>query len=119
MGEMMFNSKGGILTIEGVEVSEVCEVKCFGMEEDRADSVKDYVKNNIQICKNTECQFVGRLVLKRRTLLKLMGLIDWAYDNCPNKRVRHLIKNGKNERVRYKNYKRACKLIIKEACSKS
>lgn len=113
MEEKMFNSKGGIFTIDGVE-TEVCEVKCFGMEEDQADGVKEYVKNNIQICKNTEGQLVGRLVIKRMQLLTLMGLIGWAYDNCPSKRVRHLLKYGKNERVRYKNYKRACKLILRK-----
>lgn len=113
MGETMFNLKGGILTIDGIEMED-CEIKCYGMDEEQEDETKEYVKNNIQICKNAEGQLVGRLKITRMGLLALMGLLDWAYRCCPSKRVRHLLKHGKNERVRYKNYKRAVKLIVKD-----
>lgn len=56
------------------------------------------------------------LKINRLMLLKFMGFWQWALDWCPSKRVVHLMKYGKNARVKVKNYDRAVELIAKEAC---
>lgn len=46
------------------------------------------------------------------TMLKITGLWDWMIKNCPNKRVVYLMQHG-SERVRKKNWHRACNIISK------
>lgn len=46
--------------------------------------------------------------------LKLCGAWNVVVEACPNKRVRHLIKYGKNEKIIKKNFHRAIRLIRKE-----
>lgn len=38
---------------------------------------------------------------------------DWVLEKCPNRRVKHLMTYGKNERIRRKNFKHAVRLISK------
>lgn len=37
----------------------------------------------------------------------------WVYTICPNNRVKHLMLNGKTQRVRFKNYQRAFDIVYK------
>jgi hypothetical protein len=46
--------------------------------------------------------------------LKLIGMYDWTLNNCPNKRVVHLAKYGRTQRVRNKNFRRAMRILGKE-----
>lgn len=46
-------------------------------------------------------------------ILKFGGIWYWAFENCPDRRVRHLMMYGKNNRVRYKNYLHAQRLATK------
>ena len=47
--------------------------------------------------------------------LKLTGIYDYALEMCSNKKVVHLAKYAKKDRVRTKNFNRAMKIIAKEA----
>lgn len=38
----------------------------------------------------------------------------WVYDNCPNRRVAHLMVHSKSHKIRKKNFHRAIKDIIKD-----
>ena len=46
--------------------------------------------------------------------IKLIGLWNWVYNNCPNKRVTYFMRCGKNDRIKNKNLKRALKILLKE-----
>lgn len=52
--------------------------------------------------------------LDRMMFHKIIGSYDWIINKCPNRRVVHLIKYGKNKRVRNKNFNRALRSMIKE-----
>lgn len=54
-----------------------------------------------------ECQ----IKIDRMVWALLTGLWQWAYENCPNRRIKHLMKHGKNDRVKYKNFRRALREI--------
>lgn len=65
-----------------------------------------------------ELSFTTKCTFNKWTLYKLTGIYKAVIDGCPNRRVAHLIKYGKNDRVRHKNFNRAVK-IINESCLKS
>lgn len=50
------------------------------------------------------------------TFYKGLGLYDWVCTYCPNRRVVHLIKNGKNFRVKTKNFSRAMRILVCYLC---
>ena len=78
--------------------------------EDFEPDTMDYLKKSVVFDKHElTCTFT----VNRITVLKVMGIWDWVRENCPNGRVKHLIKYGKNDRVRYKNFKRAVKMVAK------
>ena len=52
--------------------------------------------------------------IDRISILKIMGLWEWALQNCPNRKVKHLMNHGKSKRVRLKNFKRATQLIARK-----
>ena len=106
----MFN--GGVMTIDGVPMYEISE---FSFDTDIVyDYAREYVKKNHIICINN-----GKLVvrctmtLNKLQLFKLIGLFDWAHKWCPDRRVAHLMKHGKNVRVRLKNVIRGVRMICK------
>jgi len=43
---------------------------------------------------------------------KVAGLWDWAFLNCPNRRVAHLMKYGRTARIRRKNFNRALNIMF-------
>lgn len=86
--------------------------------DDYDEDVMDYLKKSavLNYSDSGELSFTWRL--SKVIMLKLMGIWDWVTENCPNPRVKHLIKHGKNHRVRYKNFKRAVRLIGKNVKEK-
>ena len=48
-------------------------------------------------------------------MYEITRAINMLIEYCPNKRVKHLIKYGKNINVRRKNIRRALKIIAKGA----
>lgn len=69
--------------------------------------LKNRAITQIEASGSFTCQFK----LNRMVWAKLTGLWDWARYNCPDKRVKHLMKYGKNDRIKWKNFKRAIKMI--------
>lgn len=53
--------------------------------------------------------------LPMKLWLKLTGIYDYVLEMCSNKKVVHLAKYAKKDRIRTKNLNRAIKIISKEA----
>lgn len=51
--------------------------------------------------------------LTKWQMLMVTGMYKMVIDICPNKKVVHLIKHGRKERIRHKNFNRAIKIICK------
>ena len=62
---------------------------------------------------NAELSVESHLPIK--LWLKLTGIYDYVLEMCSNKKVVHLAKYAKKDRVRTKNFNRAIKIIAKEA----
>lgn len=62
---------------------------------------------------NSELSVESHLPIK--LWLKLTGIYDYILEMCSNKKVVHLAKYAKKDRVRTKNLNRAIKIISKEA----
>lgn len=62
---------------------------------------------------NAELNIESHLPMK--FWLKLTGIYDYVLEMCSNKKVVHLAKYAKKDRVRTKNFNRAMKIIAKEA----
>ena len=62
---------------------------------------------------NAELSVESHLPMK--LWLKLTGIYDYVLEMCSNKKVVHLAKYAKKDRVRTKNFNRAMKIIAKEA----
>ena len=106
----MFN--GGLLYIDGVPMYEISEFNCD------TDAVEDYVrehieKNHVVGIKDGELVVRFTVPLNKLYMYKISGLFDWAYKWCPDRRLAHLMKHGKNVRVRLKNVIRAVRIICK------
>lgn len=97
---------------------EGCEFKGIESFEANNDAYEDYVKKNMKPIWSDDMRSVSfNLKFNKYIFYKLIGLWDWAIESCPNKRVAHLIKNGKNEKVKNKNFNRAIRIIGKyEEC---
>lgn len=61
---------------------------------------------------NAELNIESHLPIK--LWLKLTGIYDYVLEMCSNKKVVHLAKYAKKDRVRTKNFNRAMKIIAKE-----
>lgn len=89
--------------IPSFECSSKYLEKCF----DKCTTFKDLV-NSDNYGLILKCHF------DIHKFIKLCGLWDWVYNNCPNKRITYLMKCGKNDRIKNKNFKRALKILLKE-----
>nr|DAU88550.1 MAG TPA: hypothetical protein [Caudoviricetes sp.] len=84
----------------------------YNFENHRKD-IELYCKNNTVLRAKDPLTFTVTVNVNRISLLKVSGIWDWVFENCPDRRVKHLMTYGKNERVRYKNFKHASRLISK------
>jgi hypothetical protein len=101
----------GAVYIDGEYVGTASEgIEITSFEPDMG-AIEDYVKDNFKISLDSTGKFTGTVNINKIILLKLIGLWYWAMDNCPNKRIVHLMKYGKNPRVKLKNFRRACWVI--------
>ena len=74
---------------------------------------EDHITTTILDWDNAELSFESHLPIK--LWLKLAGVYDYVLEMCSNKKVVHLAKYAKKDRVRTKNFNRAMKIIAKEA----
>lgn len=98
--------ESGTMFIEGRPVYGIAEFTC-----DMGTVVKEYFDANSIITWTTPLSYEFYIKWNNYLLYKLMGLWNWVADNCPNRRVAHLIKYGKTERVRNKNFKRGLHIL--------
>lgn len=108
MGEKNIELGAGTLYFNGMEVDvNSGEAEMIFTEEPDDISVKPMSMTG-------ELSFTTKCTFNKWTLYKLTGIYKAVIDGCPNRRVAHLIKYGKNDRVRHKNFNRAVKIICKE-----
>ena len=94
----------------------VIEVKGNGCIPDytvEKDDIDKIVRDNITISTSDSMNFECTCNIDRFGFYKLIGLYDLVVNYCPNRRVVHLIKYGKTNRVRKKNFRRACIILEK------
>lgn len=113
MGERLTNIQSIRIGDTRFDISDDFTIEAFEVEE---NTVREYAEDQpILITRCSDATFAGTIRVERIALLKLIGCWQFALDTCPDKRVIHLMKNHRDERVRYKNYNRAMKLIRKIA----
>lgn len=103
MGEEKYKFDEGTLIFGDSVVGTVKSVD-FTCE---ADEVMDYPLK-------LDNSFEFTATIDKWTVYKLLGTWDFVISICPNRRVAHLIKYSKNERIKRKNFKRAIRIINKE-----
>lgn len=94
----------GTIYIEGVEYKGLT-ISSFELDPDKSEQyIRNSVNRTIRILDPVtyECT----IKFDPYSWYKAVGLWDWVRSNCPNRRVAHLMKYGKNRRIRHKNFRR-------------
>lgn len=74
--------------------------------------VTEYIKDHTTYSLNNDClSFTAAIKVNEVDLCKLLGIYNLVINNCYNRRVVHLIKHGKNIKVRKKNFNRALMIL--------
>ena len=82
------------------------EVKDVEVEE-RADDISDFV---VPVT-GMEATYEACRKISKDIVLALLGIRDSVLDLCPNKKVVHLARHGKNKKIRKKNFSRAVRIL--------
>lgn len=101
------------LYVDGVAISEIPE---FEFDEAQCiESISSYIHPNSKFitCPEEGVSFTLTCKINKEILMKLAGFYDYVLKYCPNRRTAHLMKYHKNERTRFKNFKRSYREIIK------
>lgn len=112
MGEENVKLSDGILYIEGKEFgpTRLASFEC------NVDEVMEEHRDEI-ISFQTLGEATGEATISFKVLFdtlafyKLTGLWDYIMDNCPNRKVIHLMRFSKSKRIRKKNFKRALHIV--------
>ncbi len=99
--------ENGTIYVNGVDIAN------DGIPDLDLSDVDDYFRDNKTISLSDSGELTCTCSIPRITMLKLVGLWDYAYTYCPSARVKYLMLHGKNERIKYKNYRHAMNLIAK------
>ena len=75
--------------------------------EKRADDVSDFV---VPVT-GMEATFEALCTISKDLMLALLGIRDSVLHLCPNKKVVHLAVNGRNKKIRKKNFHRAIRIL--------
>lgn len=103
---------GTLYYITGDECHEIGKIT--GIEE--ANIVKEPVKDDYNLIKSiNDFEISLSLFVKdtKKTSLMLSGLYDAILSSCNNKRIIHLVKHGRKERIRKKNLNRIIRMLEK------
>lgn len=100
----------GTLYIGGYEGDPVEVTECRCDAEEVFDKHRDAL---VKLLEPIETTITFNAKINKLAFYKITGLWDWVYLNCPNRRVRHLMKYGKTRRVQLKNFNRAIHIIGK------
>lgn len=110
MGEENVILSDGVLYIDGKEFGQTiiepftCDIH-HTCEEHRGEifSFKEMI--------TSESEISFKISFNVELFYKLTGLWDYVYNNCPNRRVVHLMNYGGTKRTRMKNFKRGLRII--------
>lgn len=91
-----------------IDTSGIPEITDFTYEE---KPVRDYIVARLREATNAE--LTATVTLEPITFAKISGFWDWLIENCPNRRVVHLMRYSKDRRIVIKNYCRAQRIIVK------
>lgn len=91
---------------EDDEPKKFGEVKDVEVEE-WADDVSDFV---VPVT-GMEATFEAWCTISKDLMLALLGVRDSVLHLCPNKKVVHLAVNGRNKKIRKKNFHRAIRIL--------
>ena len=58
-----------------------------------------------------ESEITFKMIFDTETFYKITGMWDYICDNCPNRKVVHLMEHAKKKRIRDKNFKRALRIV--------
>ena len=82
------------------------EVKEIEVEE-WADDASDFV---VPVT-GMEATYEACCKISKDIVLALLGIRDSVLDLCPNKKVIHLARHGRNKKIRKKNFHRAIRIL--------
>ena len=91
---------------EDDEPKKLGEVKDAEVEE-LADDASDFV---VPVT-GMEATFEALCTISKDLMLALLGVRDSILHLCPNKKVVHLAVNGRNKKIRNKNFHRAIRIL--------
>lgn len=100
---------GYVIYIHGNPVKGISD-----LEINTDDITDEYIGDHMIYSLNDDLSLTATVKVNKIDLWKLFGIYSWVIDNCHNRRVVHLIKHGKNDKIRKKNFNRALKIIVKE-----
>lgn len=102
---------------EGERITSIfidgCEFKGISDFSVECDKIEEYVKDSVVASWSDSVTMTATCKINRMAFYKFIGLWDWAIENCPNKRVVHLMRYGKNNKVKMKNFRRSLRIIEK------
>ena len=90
-----------------------CEIKGISDFSVEGDKIDEYVKENVVVSWKDCLTMTVICKINRMAFYKFLGLWDWAIENCPNRRVVHLMRYGENNKVKMKNFRRSLRIIEK------
>lgn len=98
---------GSLYILNGDEApKKLGEVKEIEVEE-RADDASDFV---VPVT-GMEATYEACCKISKDIVLALLGIRDSVLDLCPNKKVIHLARHGRNKKIRKKNFSRAIRIL--------
>lgn len=102
---------------EGERITSIsidgCEIKGISDFSVESDKIEEFAKDNMVMNWSGETTMTATCKINRMAFYKFIGLWDWAIENCPNKRVVHLMRYGKNRKIKMKNFRRSLWIIEK------
>ena len=88
---------------EPKKFGEVKDVETEGWADDASEFVVPVT--------GMEATYEACCKIAKDVVLALLGIRDSVLDLCPNKKVVHLARHGKNKKIRKKNFNRAIRIL--------
>ena len=101
------SGSGSLYILNDAEASkklgEVKDVETEGWADDASDCVVPVT--------GMEATYEACCKISKDIILALLGIRDSILDFCPNKKVVHLARHGRNKKIRKKNFHRAIRIL--------
>ena len=93
-------------------LNEDGEPKKFGeVKEVKVEELTDDASDFVVPVTGMEATYEACCKISKDIVLALLGIRDSVLDRCPNKKVVHLARHGKNKKIRKKNFHRAIRIL--------